>query len=183
MEVTVAMDNLLKFGIALITGHPGTGKTRMGLELLHRYSTRFRNYRCIQLYILSDFLDVLSIEDMYIVFLDDVFGKTNLIYSDNTDNKHMDTILTYVQKGQVKVIIAMRENIKLMCSRLFLSHRLFKNIPDLNLGSDAFGMNKNEKRRCLLKYFVVHPSIIRRISVLAIVSYILTENFIRVFEK
>ena len=151
--VTVAMDNLLTFGIALITGHPGTGKTRMGLELLHRYSTRFRNYRCIQLYNLSDWRDVLSIEDMYIVFLDDVFGKTNLIYSDNTDNKHMDTILTYVQNGQVKVIIAMRENIKLMCSRLFLNHRLFKNIPDLNLGSDALGMNKNEKRRCLLKYF------------------------------
>jgi hypothetical protein len=93
--ITVAMDNLLKFGIALITGHPGTGKTRMGLELLHRYSTRFRNYRCIQLYNLSDWLDVLSMEDKYIVFLDDVFGKTNLIYSDNTDNKHMDTILTF----------------------------------------------------------------------------------------
>ena len=150
---TVAMDNLLEFGIALITGHPGTGKTRMGLELLHRYSTRFRNYRCIQLCHLSDWRDVLSIEDMYIVFLDDVFGQTNLIYDDNTDNKPMDTILTYVQKGQVKVIIAMRENIKHRCSRLFLSHRLFKNIPDLNLGSDAFGMNKNEKRRCLLKYF------------------------------
>lgn len=147
------MDNLLHFGITLITGHPGTGKTRMGLELLHRYSTRFRNYRCIQLNNLSSWLDVLSIEDMYIVFLDDVFGKTNLIYSHNTDYKHMDTILTYVQNGQVKVIITMRENIKHMCNRLFLSHRLFKNIPELNLGSDAFGMNKNEKRRCLLKYF------------------------------
>jgi hypothetical protein len=76
----------------------------MGLELLHRYSTRFRNYRCIQLYNLSDWLDVLSMEDKYIVFLDDVFGKTNLIYSDNTDNKHMDTILTYVQNGQVKAL-------------------------------------------------------------------------------
>lgn len=151
--VTDAMDNLLKFGIALITGHPGTGKTRMGLELLHRYSTRFRNYRCIQLQNLSDWLDVLSIEDKYIVFLDDVFGKTNFIYSENTDNKHMDTILTYVQNGQVKVIITMRENIKHMCNRLFLSHRLFKNIPDFNLGSDTFGMNKNEKRRCLLNYF------------------------------
>lgn len=125
----------------------------MGLELLHRYSTRFRNYRCIQLNNLSDWLDVLSIEDMYIVFLDDVFGKTNLIYNENTDYKHMDTILTYVQNGQVKVIITMRENIKHMCNRLFLSHRLFKNIPDLNLGSDAFGMNKTEKRCCLLKYF------------------------------
>ncbi|VDI69066.1 Hypothetical predicted protein [Mytilus galloprovincialis] len=150
----VVSDGLLllkKNGVLLITGHAGTGKSRTGRHVLHIFCTDDTLYKCIKLNTLNEWEDMVSREDKIVVLLDDIFGETNCIYNRENDTPILDKIHAYICKGNIKVIITIRNTVKRQCQELFDDHRLFK-FDIIDLSSDKYKLNSNEKETILTKY-------------------------------
>ncbi|CAC5379617.1 unnamed protein product [Mytilus coruscus] len=153
--VQVCMKRLEKKGRVVICGPPGTGKSRIAMELLHRYSTSHNEYSVMHIFNLTDWQEIMHENDKCIVLCDDIFGKSNFNYEEDLHGKCIDFINTCVESGDVRVIITMRGNILEKMSEetnLKTSHRLFRG-EFINLGCNEFQLTKNKKRKLLLNYF------------------------------
>ncbi|VDI36146.1 Hypothetical predicted protein [Mytilus galloprovincialis] len=148
--VTVGLLLLKQNGVLLITGCPGTGKSRISRNVLHMYCTGDTLYKCIKLDTLDEWEDIKSQQDNMVVLLDDIFGETNCTYNKEKD-KILDKIHAYVCKGNIKVIITIRDSVKRQCQEVFDSNRLFK-FDFIDLSSDRYGLSLKEKRNILRKY-------------------------------
>ncbi|XP_052074463.1 uncharacterized protein LOC127712205 isoform X2 [Mytilus californianus] len=138
-------------GVLLITGYAGTGKSRIGRHVLHMYCTDDTSYKCIKLNTLDEWEDMVSREDNVVVLLDDIFGETNCIYKREKDIPILDKVYAYVCKGNIKVIITIRDTVKRQCREVFDNHRLFK-FDFIDLGSDKYELSQKEKHAILTKY-------------------------------
>ncbi|CAG2228804.1 TNNI3K [Mytilus edulis] len=150
----VVSDGLLLLkqnGVLLITGHAGTGKSRTGRHVLHIFCTGDTLYKCIKLNTLSEWEGMVNSEDNVVVLLDDIFGETNCIYNREKDTPILDKVHAYVCKGNIKVIITIRDTVKRQCQELFDNHRLFK-FDIIDLSSNKYKLNLNEKEMILTKY-------------------------------
>ncbi|VDI14226.1 Hypothetical predicted protein [Mytilus galloprovincialis] len=151
---SVVSDGLLLLkenGVLLITGHAGTGKSRTGRYVLHMFCTGDTSYKCIKLNTLNEWEDMVSREYNVVVLLDDIFGETNCIYNREKDKPILDKVYAYVCKGNIKVIITIRDTVKRQCQELFDDHRLFK-FDIIDLSSDKYKLNSKEKETILSKY-------------------------------
>ncbi|XP_063442575.1 uncharacterized protein LOC134722874 [Mytilus trossulus] len=157
---TIAMPAILKClkekGHVVITGPSGSGKSRIALETLHQYSKEGSPYTMINLPNISEWQEVIDINDNCIVLCDDFFGKTKSIFNEDIHIKNVDAIYTCVKSEHVKVILTMRDNIKHKCATLISKHRLFCSDTLIDLKYKDFRMNKVEKRKCLLNYLHKH---------------------------
>ncbi|CAC5388011.1 unnamed protein product [Mytilus coruscus] len=149
--VTESLSLLRMNGVLLITGCAGTGKSRIGRHVLRMYCTSDTSYTCIKLNTLDEWEDMVSKQDNVVVLLDDIFGETNCIYNREKDTQILDKIHAYICKGNIKVIITIRDTVKRQCREVFDKHRLFK-FDFIDLSSDRYGLNREEKRNILKKY-------------------------------
>ncbi|XP_071177408.1 uncharacterized protein [Mytilus edulis] len=138
-------------GVLLITGYAGTGKSRISRHVLHMYCTDDMSYNCIKLNALDEWEDMVSRDGNVVVLLDDIFGETNCIYSREKDTPIIDKVYAHVCKGNIKVIITIRDTVKGQCQEVFDSHRLFK-FDCIDLSSDRYKLSWNEKACVLEKY-------------------------------
>ncbi|CAC5425343.1 unnamed protein product [Mytilus coruscus] len=155
VTTTALADGLLLLkqnGVLLITGHAGTGKSRIGQNVLHRFSTDDTSYKCIKLNTLEEWEDSVSREDNVAVLIDDIFGETNCIYNREKYAPTLDKVHSYVCKGNIKVIITIRDTVKRHCQEVFDSHRLFQ-FKFIDLSSDNYKLDKEEKL-CILKNYM-----------------------------
>ncbi|XP_052072537.1 uncharacterized protein LOC127710637 isoform X1 [Mytilus californianus] len=149
--VTDSLSLLKQDGVLLITGHAGTGKSRTGRHVLHMFCTGDTSFKCIKLNTLNELEDIVSREDNVAVLLDDIFGETNCIYNKEKDAPILDKVHAYVCKGNIKVIITIRDTVKRQCQEVFDSHRLFK-FNFIDLSSDRYILRRGEKNTILTKY-------------------------------
>jgi hypothetical protein len=139
-------------GIVILTGIPGIGKSRNSLELLHTFCTENQGYSAIWLQRISEWSELINADDNLIVLIDDVIGRTNITFDGNEDLKLLDIIYSTIQKGTVKVILTMRNTIKLALSDVVDSHRMLKDVNFLDISSDRLQMTTEEKKECLLNH-------------------------------
>lgn len=138
-------------GVLLITGHAGTGKSRISRHILHKFVTENTSYKCIKLNTLDDWEKLVSGKDDVVVLFDDIFGETNSIYNREKYIPILDKVHAYVCKGNVKVIVTIRNTVKRNCREVFDNHRLFKHeFIDLSLEKNK--LNRKEKENILTKY-------------------------------
>ena len=135
-----------------MTGIPGIGKSRNSLELLHTFCTENQGYSAIWLQRISEWSELINADDNLIVLIDDVIGRTNITFDGNEDLKLLDIIYSTIQKGTVKVILTMRNTIKLALSDVVDSHRMLKDVNFLDISSDRLQMTTEEKKECLLNH-------------------------------
>ena len=135
-----------------MTGIPGIGKSRNSRELLCTFCTENQDYSAIWLQRISEWRELINADDKLIVLIDDVFGRTNNTFDGNEDLKLLDIIYSTMQKGTVKVILTMRNTIKLSLSYLVDSHRMLKAVNILDISSDRLQMTTDEKEECLLNH-------------------------------
>ncbi|XP_063397033.1 uncharacterized protein LOC134681363 [Mytilus trossulus] len=152
--IEVGLLLLKQNGVLLITGYAGTGKSRISRHVLHMYCNDDISYNCIKLNTLGEWEDMVSREDNVVVLLDDIFGETNCIYNKEKDTPILDKVHAYVCKGNIKVIITIRDTVKRQCREVFDSHRLFK-FDCIDLSSDRFKLNRSEKADFLTKYMKI----------------------------
>ncbi|CAC5392906.1 unnamed protein product [Mytilus coruscus] len=138
-------------GVLLITGHAGTGKSRMGRQLLHLFCTKDTSYKCIKLNSLEEWEDMVSLEDKVVVLIDDIFGETNCIYNREKDTPILDKVHAYVRKDNIKVIVTIRKTVKQQCQEVFDNHRLLK-FELIDLSSKKYVLSWEEKHTILANY-------------------------------
>ncbi|CAG2229886.1 unnamed protein product [Mytilus edulis] len=162
--VTNGLLLLKQNGVLLITGYAGTGKSRIGRHVLHMFCTENKSFKCMKL-TLAEWDNMTNREgkkdnkeetidnraDKVVLLLDDIFGETNCIYNGEKDTPILDKIYAYVCKGNIKVIITIRDTVKRQCQEMFDSHRLFK-FNFIDLSSDMYLLSQEEKHTILMKY-------------------------------
>lgn len=134
----------------VLVGVQGSGKSRNSLELLRHYKKQ--DYHVIKLGDLIEFKQVVNIDDKYVVVIDDVFGKNFFKFNEELHSDSLDYIKTCIDRGQIKIVLTMRNSIKSSCKNIICRHRLFKDANFLDLNSDEFSMTVSEKKKCLRKY-------------------------------
>jgi tRNA uridine 5-carbamoylmethylation protein Kti12 len=140
-------------GIVILTGIPGIGKSRNSLELLRTFCTEIEGYSPISLPGRSEWIELINADDSLIVFIDDVFGRTNDTFDENEDLKLLDIIYSTIQRGTVKVILTMRNTIKLSLFDRLNSHRMLKDVNILDISSDHLQMTTIERKKMSSKLF------------------------------
>ncbi|CAG2199255.1 unnamed protein product [Mytilus edulis] len=138
-------------GVLLMTGHAGTGKSRIGRHILHLFCKEDNSYKCIKLNTLKEWENMVSRQNKVIVLLDDIFGETNCIYDRETDTPILDKLHAYVRKGNIKLIITIRDTVTRQCREVFENHRLFK-FDFIDLSSDKYKLSNEEKQDILTIY-------------------------------
>ncbi|VDI09981.1 Hypothetical predicted protein [Mytilus galloprovincialis] len=145
------MEHILKYGCVVITGHPGAGKSRLGLEILHQYTQQQNEYSNSAVKSsLPAFQDTIDIDDTCIILFDDIFGKTTCTLNEENDLKYVNALTSFVNGQKVKVVITMRESVKNMCISFIKKMQLFRNIVDLE--SERFKMSRKDRKHCLENY-------------------------------
>lgn len=134
--------------VFLITGKPGIGKSKNGLDLLRQLGEKYPEYDVVKVSDLHLVEQMLNKESKMILLLEDVFGKTNCKYSEDSDKSVLDVLQSYIDDGTVKIIFTIRSEVKksLQYLYLFSSHRIFKGFEEIDLDSNKFKMNVDEKK-------------------------------------
>lgn len=123
------------------------------MELLHQFSNQEKSYQVLQLPDISEWQDVIELNEDCIVLCDDILGRINCDLDENIHSKLIDMIITYVTNGHVKVIMTLRERVKRIRNCLFTRRRSLLCECIIDLSSESFQMNDEEKRECLVNYF------------------------------
>ncbi|CAC5366438.1 unnamed protein product [Mytilus coruscus] len=142
--------------LLVLTGAAGTGKSRNSLEILHQFRIKHPEYETIKLTDLHDFTDIVTTEEKLVILFEDIFGRTNTRFAENTDVQIIDRIHACTIKGNIKTILTVRDTIRLSCDWLFTSHKIFHGKCEVDLSSKTFKITKPEKELLLLKYFFAH---------------------------
>ncbi|XP_076106331.1 uncharacterized protein LOC143074995 isoform X2 [Mytilus galloprovincialis] len=149
-----ALSMLKENGVLVITGHAGTGKSRIGRHILHMICTDDTSYKYIKLNTLEEWEDMSNRDENVAVLIDDIFGETNCIYYRKNAIPILDKVHSYVCKGNIKVIITIRDTVKRQCQEVFDSHRLFQ-FDFIDLSSDKYVLSQEEKLTILTKYMQI----------------------------
>ncbi|CAG2223003.1 unnamed protein product [Mytilus edulis] len=136
--------------IVFLTGQAGSGKSRIALELL-RYFHEMRQTFPIKLTNFEEFSSLVSTDFKCCVLLEDIFGRTNYIFNDNTDANILNDIKTCTRGGNVKVVITIRSFILSSCERILQSNGLWFPMFTVDL-STTFMLNKVERKAILNSY-------------------------------
>ncbi|CAG2223031.1 unnamed protein product [Mytilus edulis] len=136
--------------IVFLTGHAGSGKSRIALELL-RYFHEMRQTFPIKLTNFEEFSSLVSTDFKCCVLLEDIFGRTNYVFNDNTDASILNDIKVCTRGGNVKVIITIRSFILSSCGQILQSNGLWFPMFTVDL-STKFMLNKVERKAILTSY-------------------------------
>ncbi|XP_076100762.1 uncharacterized protein LOC143069843 [Mytilus galloprovincialis] len=142
--------------LIVLTGAAGTGKSRNSLEILHQFRVKHPEYDTVKLTNLHDFADVVTAKEKLVILFEDIFGRTNTKFTENTDVQIIDRLYASTIKGNVKVILTVRNTIRTSCQWVFISHKIFHGTCEVDLSSQKFKMTATEKKSLLSKYFVVN---------------------------
>ncbi|CAG2209558.1 unnamed protein product [Mytilus edulis] len=81
-----------------------------------------------------DFTDVVTEEEKLVILFEDIFGRTNTRFAENTDVQIIDRIHACTIKGNIKVVLTVRDTIRMSCQWIPIhtkfSMKTMKNILD-----------------------------------------------------
>ncbi|XP_071161599.1 uncharacterized protein [Mytilus edulis] len=128
--------------LLVLTGAAGTGKSRNSLEILLQFQVKNPEFKTIKLTELHDFADVVTEEEKLVILFEDIFGRTNTKFAENTDVQIIDRIHACTIKGNIKVILTVRDTIRMSCQWILNSHKIFHGKCEVDLSSETFKMKK-----------------------------------------
>ncbi|CAG2242507.1 unnamed protein product [Mytilus edulis] len=102
---------------------------------------------------LHDFTDIVTSDGKLIILFEDVFGRTNTRFTENTDIQIIQRLQACLNQGNVKAILTVRDTIKVSCQRILTLHKIFNGKCEVDLSSVEFKMSRDKKESLLLNYF------------------------------
>ncbi|CAC5423165.1 unnamed protein product [Mytilus coruscus] len=136
--------------VLVLTGRAGSGKSRNSLEILRQY--KVQGYDVIKLTDLKDFEDSFKEDVKTIVLCEDIFGRTNNVFTQNSDVEILDRVHACVNMGKTKVIFTIRDIVKRSCKWVFSSYRLFYKSVEVDLCSKELELKLDEKKALFVGY-------------------------------
>ncbi|CAG2242595.1 ASB14 [Mytilus edulis] len=152
---TRAVDEAIKImesqNMVVLTGSAGSGKSATAIYLLRHFQTN-KNYKPLKILTFAD-LSILinpNSDEPVIVLLEDIFGRTNYTYVENSERNVLGELGTCIG-NTLKVIITIRTTIMKSCMSLFYTSNVFCGLHVVDLSRD-FQLVKTEKKRLLERY-------------------------------
>lgn len=111
-------------------------------------------YEMLKLGSLHEWKTRVSITDKLVISFEDIFGKTNSRLNEDVDSQLLDELYASTRCGnnKNKFIITIRDTIKKHCQPVLEKHRIFNEEFILDLSSERFEMNKEERYECVRNY-------------------------------
>ncbi|XP_052097136.1 uncharacterized protein LOC127732119 [Mytilus californianus] len=137
--------------MVVLTGSAGSGKSATAIYLLRHFQMT-KNYQPLKISTFTD-LSILvkpNTDEPVIVLLEDIFGRTNYTYVENSDRNVLGELGTCMG-NKLKVIITIRTTIMKSCMSLFYTSNVFCGLHVVDLSRD-FQLVKAEKKSVLERY-------------------------------
>ncbi|VDH95944.1 Hypothetical predicted protein [Mytilus galloprovincialis] len=151
--VTACLQMLDHSKVLILSGREGSGKSKNSLEILRRIKEKHPETDVIKLKRLTQFSNIIKEDALTVVLFEDVFGRITKQFCENTDQPILDSLHSYINLGNIKVIFVMRNTVKQECQSLLSSHNIFcNNIAYLDLNSEEFRLSLKEKESILINY-------------------------------
>lgn len=152
---TRAVDEAIKImesqNMVVLTGSAGSGKSAIAIYVLKHFQMT-KNYQPLKILTFTD-LSILinpNPDEPVIVLLEDIFGRTNYTYVENSDRNVLGELGTCIG-NTLKVIITIRTTIMKSCMSLFYTSNVFCGLRVVDLSRD-FKLVKAEKKKMLERY-------------------------------
>ncbi|XP_071143562.1 uncharacterized protein [Mytilus edulis] len=152
---TRAVDEAIKImesqNMVVLTGSAGSGKSAIAIYVLKHFQMT-KNYPPLKISTFTD-LSILinpNPDERVIVLLEDMFGRTNYTYVENSDRNVLGELGTCIG-NTLKVIITIRTTIMKSCMSLFYTSNVFCGLHVVDLSRD-FKLVKAEKKKLLERY-------------------------------
>lgn len=144
----------------LVTGRSGDGKTTLCYRVLKDIADI--QHRTPLIITTADdwkyippprHVNNISEEEKYVVFVDDIFGRTNLSREDlRMWERELPIMWPSVESGQVFLLLASRGNIYKQCQKSLKTYKIFSALKEVGLNTDIYGLNVKEKMEMLEAY-------------------------------
>ncbi|XP_041375010.1 uncharacterized protein LOC121387848 [Gigantopelta aegis] len=156
----LAEEVLLNFGVVVLIGSPGSGKTTIGLSLMGRI-VDLQKRQPLVLTHHSQFEDIVTPKDAVnvkreqklVVLLDDIYGKSNLVteFQRSWETK-FDKVWSLVQSGFIKLIITFRTQTFLDCEESLNAYAAFSKVHQIDLHGPGLCLTNDEKLNILKRH-------------------------------
>ncbi|XP_052076750.1 uncharacterized protein LOC127714740 isoform X2 [Mytilus californianus] len=140
--------------VLVLTGRAGSGKSRNSLEILHQCKTQ--GYQIIKLTDLKDFEDIFLPKVKTVILCEDIFGRTNNVFTQNSDVEILNRVNACVNIGNTKIVFTVRDIVKRSCNWVFSSNRLFYKFVEVDICSKEFELKEEEKKALFVGYCQVN---------------------------
>ncbi|XP_071118922.1 uncharacterized protein [Haliotis cracherodii] len=158
--LSIAKQSLLELGVVLVTGRSGDGKTTLCYRVLKDIANI--QHRTPLIITTADdwkyipprrHVNNISEDEKYVVFIDDIFGRTNLSREDlRMWERELPIMWPSVESGQVFLLLASRGNIYKQCQQGLKTYKIFSALKEVGLNTDIYGLNVKEKMEMLEAY-------------------------------
>lgn len=149
--VEKAIEIIQSQNMVVLTGSAGCGKSATAIYLLKHFKMT-KNYQPLNITTFAD-LSILinpNTDEPVIVLLEDIFGRTNHMYVENSDRNMLGELGTCVG-NKLKVIITIRTTIMKSCESLIYTSNVFCGFHVVDLSRD-FQLVAREKKSILERY-------------------------------
>ncbi|CAG2189095.1 unnamed protein product [Mytilus edulis] len=145
-----------KKDVFVIIGNEGSGKSRIGLEILRQFGKTEEDFDLLKLTNIQQVKDIITDERKTAVLIDDAFSSKQSS-NDILNNCHaLDLLNARKCKGNVKIIFTVDSSKMNSFEYLLVSHRLFQNNCKIDLNSQRFCISEDEKSKLLFKFCKKH---------------------------
>ncbi|CAC5404586.1 unnamed protein product [Mytilus coruscus] len=150
-----------KKDVFVIIGIEGSGKSRIGLEILRQFGKTEEDFDLLKVTNIQQVKDIITDERKTALLIDDAFSSKQSS-NDILNNCHvLDLLNARKCKGNVKIIFTVDSSKMNSFEYLLVSHRLFQNCCKIDLGSQRFCMSDEEKAKLLFNFCDKHEIRIR----------------------
>ncbi|CAG2242514.1 unnamed protein product [Mytilus edulis] len=84
---------------------PVLERVENSLDILNKFRIQHPEYETIKLTELHDFTDIVTSDGKLVILFEDVFGRTNTRFTENTDIQIIDRLQACLNQGNVKAIL------------------------------------------------------------------------------
>ncbi|CAG2208806.1 unnamed protein product [Mytilus edulis] len=138
--------------VFVIIGGEGSGKSRIGLEILRQFGLTDEDFDLLKVIDFLQVMDIITDERKTVMLLDGVLPTKRCSYKNFNIDHTLDLLHARLCKGDVKFIFTLDSSNSNFFKGLLASHRLFENCCKIDLSSDRFSMKEGEKATLLFNF-------------------------------
>ncbi|CAG2192511.1 unnamed protein product [Mytilus edulis] len=138
--------------VFIIIGGEGSGKSRIGLEILRQFGLTDEDFDLFKVMDFRQVMDIITDERKTVMLLDGVLPTKGCSHKKMINYDILDLLHARLCKGDVKLIFTLDSSNSNSSKGLLASHRLFENCCKINLSSDRFSMSEDEKANLLFNF-------------------------------
>ncbi|VDI02086.1 Hypothetical predicted protein [Mytilus galloprovincialis] len=141
-----------KKDVFVIIGNEGSGKSRIGLELLRQFGLIDEDFDLLKVTNIKQVKDLITDERKTAVLIDDEFRSKENSNKNLNNCDILDFLSARKHKKNMKIIFTVNSSTMSSFKIVLVSHGLFQNCCKIDLSTDRFCMSEEEKASLLFNF-------------------------------